>query len=142
MGMGVVPAPSKIGNASLFTKILFTIFVPINPPLPTRKMRDSSCISIRRTSSRIANTQPQLRTDPPKIANKQNYEQTGVPEKTRANLSAVCAIRANSATKSQTPLPRAWWTNPTVLQWVCKEGGMEFRGGGGFEGYRAIGHIA
>ena len=36
---------------------------------------------MKRTSNRIANTQPKLRTNPPKIANKQNYEQTGVSDK-------------------------------------------------------------
>ena len=70
-----------IGNASLFTKFLFTIFVPLNPPPPKpTKWWISFWISIERTSNRIANTQPKLRTNPPKIANKQNYEQTGVSE--------------------------------------------------------------
>ena len=69
----------KLGNASLFTKFLFTIFAPLKPP-PSQpaKWGIFSWISIKRTSNRIANTQPKLRTNPPKIANKQNYEQTGV----------------------------------------------------------------
>ena len=29
-----------VGNANLFTKCLFTILVPLNPPLPTSKVRD------------------------------------------------------------------------------------------------------
>ena len=29
-----------LGNASLFTKILFTVFAPLDPPLPTSKMMD------------------------------------------------------------------------------------------------------
>ena len=29
-----------IGNARLFTKFLFTIFVPLKPPPPTSKMVD------------------------------------------------------------------------------------------------------
>ena len=70
-----------IGNARLFTKFLFTIFVPLAPP-PSQpaKWWISSWTSIKRTSNRIASTQPKLRTNPPKIANKQNYEQTGVSE--------------------------------------------------------------
>ena len=49
--------------------------MPINPP-PSQpaKWGISSWISIRRDSKRIANTQPKLRTNTPKIANKQNYE--------------------------------------------------------------------
>ena len=27
----------KLGNACLFTKLLFTIFVPLNPPLPNQQ---------------------------------------------------------------------------------------------------------
>ena len=69
-----------LGNASLFTKVLFTIFAPVNPPSQPAKWWISSWISIKRTSNRIANTQPKLRTNPPKIANKQNCEQTGVSE--------------------------------------------------------------
>ena len=51
-----------LGNASLFTKFLFTIFVPITPPSQSAKRWTSSCFSIKRTSNRIANTQPKLRT--------------------------------------------------------------------------------
>ena len=29
-----------LGTASLFTKFLFTIFLPLDPPLPTSKMMD------------------------------------------------------------------------------------------------------
>ena len=65
-----------IGNASLFT-----IFAPITPPSQPAKWGISSWISIKRTSNRIANSQPKLRTNPPKIANKQNYEQTGVSDR-------------------------------------------------------------
>ena len=32
--------PEKLGNASLFTKLLFTIFVPLDPPLPTSKVME------------------------------------------------------------------------------------------------------
>ena len=57
--------------------------MPLNPP-PSQpaKWWISSWISIKRASNRIANTQPKLWTNPPKIANKnkQNYEQTGVSE--------------------------------------------------------------
>ena len=80
-GLTLLPSDTKLGNASLFTKSLFTIFGNKPPPLPTRKMRDFLLNSIRRTSNRIANTQPKLRTNPPKIVNKQNYEQMGVSEK-------------------------------------------------------------
>ena len=55
---------SQIGNASLFTKVLFTIFVPLDPP-PSQpaKWWISSWIAITRTSNRIANIS-------------QNWEQT------------------------------------------------------------------
>ena len=53
---------------------------PLTPPSQPAKRWISFCFSIKRTSNRIANTQPKLRTNPPKIANKQNYEQTGVSE--------------------------------------------------------------
>ena len=46
------------------------------PPSQPAKWGISSWISIKRTSNRTANTQPKLPTNPPKIANKQNYEQT------------------------------------------------------------------
>ena len=74
----------KIGNASLFTNFCSQFFAPLDPP-PSQpaKWWISSWFSIRRTSNSIANTQPKLRTNPPKIANKQNYEQTGVSEKKR-----------------------------------------------------------
>ena len=79
-----------LGNASLFTKFLFTIFVPLNPPpFPTSKMEDFLLNFYKRTSSRIANTQPKSRTNPPKIANKQNYEQTGIPEHCRTTFSRI-----------------------------------------------------
>ena len=75
---------SSVGNASLFTKFLFAISVTLNPPPPkTAKWWISSWISIKRPSNRIANTAPKLWTNPPKIANKQNYEQTGVSDSWR-----------------------------------------------------------
>ena len=69
-----------LGNARLFATFLFTTFVPLTPPSQPAKWWISSWISIKRTSNRIANTQPKLRPNPPKVANKQNYEQTGVSE--------------------------------------------------------------
>ena len=47
------------------------------------------------TSNRIANTQAKLRTTPPRIANKQNYEQTGVSDQ----------LRGIQGTKSHAKLP-------------------------------------
>ena len=61
-------------------KIVVHNFCAPWPPSQPAKWWISSWISIKRTSNRIANTQPKLRTNPPKIANKQNYEQTGVSD--------------------------------------------------------------
>ena len=71
-----------IGNASSFTKFLFTIFAPVNPPPPPNQQNDGFPLEflLKGTSNRIASTQPKLRTDPPKITNKLDYEQTGVSE--------------------------------------------------------------
>ena len=62
-------ASQILGNASLFTKFLFTVFAPLTPP-PSQpaKWWISSWISIKRTSNRIANTQPKLQTNPPKLS--------------------------------------------------------------------------
>ena len=73
----------KQGNASLFTKLLFTIFVPLDPPLPTSKMMDFLLNFYYKGQTELRTLSQKLRTNPPKIANKQNYEQTGVSEKTR-----------------------------------------------------------
>ena len=77
---------SQLGNASLFTKCLFTFFVPLKPPtsnqqsdgFPLEFLLKGPQTDIQRTSNRIANTQPKLRTNSPKIANKQSYEEAGV----------------------------------------------------------------
>ena len=60
--------------------IVHNFCAPLNPPSQPAKWWISSSIAIKKTSNRIANTLPKLRTNPPKIANKQNYEQTGVSE--------------------------------------------------------------
>ena len=54
---------------------------PLPPPLPSQQS-DGFPLEFcsERTSNRIANTQPKLRTNPLKIANKQSYEQTGASE--------------------------------------------------------------
>ena len=64
------------------------------PPCKPAKCWISSWISIKKTSNRIANTQPKLRTNPPKIANKQNYEQTGVSDMFEAlgQIRAKCVF--------------------------------------------------
>ena len=70
-----------LGNASFFSQNVCSQFLcPLTPPSQPAKWWISSWISIARTSNRIANTPPELRTNPPRIANKQNYEQTGVSE--------------------------------------------------------------
>ena len=53
---------------------------PQPPPSQPTKWWIFCWILRRRATNRIANTQPKLRTNPPKIANKQNYEQTGVSD--------------------------------------------------------------
>ena len=60
----------EVGNASLFTKVLFTKFVPLNPPLPTSKVMDFLLILLK-------GPQAKLRTL------SQNCEQT--PQKSRTN---------------------------------------------------------
>ena len=67
-------------SANLFTKFWFTISVLLNPPSQPLRWWNFSWISIERASNRIANTQPKFWTNPAKIANKQNYEQTGISE--------------------------------------------------------------
>ena len=75
------PNKSKeLRNASLFTKCLFTILVPLYPPLPINEIWISSKRE-KKTSNIIANTEPEWRTNSPKVANKQNYERKGVSEK-------------------------------------------------------------
>ena len=57
----VAPAPLTViigGNASLFTKCLFTIWCPLTPLPKTAKWWISSWISLKRPSNRIASTQP------------------------------------------------------------------------------------
>ena len=72
------------------------IFVHIDPPPPNQQNEGFPLeFLLRRASNRIANTQPKLRTNPPKIANKQNYEQTGVSDKIGSkardfNKSGIC----------------------------------------------------
>ena len=82
-------APLPLGNASLFSNVLFTVFDPLPPPFPTSKMMDfllKFYDKIKKTSNRIANPQPKLQTNPPRIANKQNYEQMGVSHRCHLNL--------------------------------------------------------
>ena len=76
---------NNLANILLKRQFAHKMFVhnfcaPWPPPSQPAKWWISSWISIKRTSNRIANTQPKLRTNCPKIANKQNYEQTGVSE--------------------------------------------------------------
>ena len=71
-----------LGNASLFTTFWFTIFVPLEPP-PPNQQNDGFPLEFL-----LKGPQTELRTlsqnceqtPPPKIANKQNYEQTGVSD--------------------------------------------------------------
>ena len=72
------------------------LFHAPTPPSQPAKWRIYSWISIKRTSNRIANTQPELRTNPPEIVDKQNYEQRGVSEDFRnsAELENPCFSRA------------------------------------------------
>ena len=88
---------TNLGNASLFTKCLLTIFVPLKglnpPPLPTSKVMDFLLNFHQKGLKQIANTQPKLRINPPK--KKQNCEQTGVPEnclfsETKRGVSQEC----------------------------------------------------
>ena len=69
-----------IGNASLFTKFLFTIFVPLT--LPPNQQSDGFTLEFL-----LEGPQTELRTlsqnyeqTLPKNANKQNYERTGVSD--------------------------------------------------------------
>ena len=55
-----------------------------------------------RTSSRVASTQPKSRTDSPKIANNQNFEQMGVSEKGSCFLQGSCLDIPLSLTRGQT----------------------------------------
>ena len=79
---------SKFRKFNLFTEILFTIFVPTTPPPPNHQNERTPLeFLLEGPSLRIANTQPKLRTNPPKTANKQNYEQTGVSESLSSGAS-------------------------------------------------------
>ena len=67
----------------MFTKHLFTIVVPLNAPPPNQE--SDGChfeLNFVRASNRTANTRPinfaNKPSKPFKIANKRNYEQTGV----------------------------------------------------------------
>ena len=58
--------PKLLGNASLFTKVLFTIFVPLNPPpLPTSKVLEfllkGPQTELRTLSQNCEQTLPKLR---------------------------------------------------------------------------------
>ena len=79
-----------VGNAMQFVhKFCFSLFLcPLTPIPPSQpaKWGISSWNSTRRAANRIANTQPKLRTNPPKIAIKLNYEQTGVSEGCRKGV--------------------------------------------------------
>ena len=90
-----------LGNAYLFTKFLFTIFAPLNLS-PPNQQSDGFPLEfllkpLKGTSNRIANTQTKLRTNLPKIANKQNYEQTGVSEV--PSFSHCGALRGSCAAR-------------------------------------------
>ena len=81
--MRTTKRPKGIGNASLLTKFVFTILVPLDTPLPNQQSDGFPLEFLLKASNKIANNQPKLRTNPPKIrlrTNKQNYEQTGVSE--------------------------------------------------------------
>ena len=62
-----------LGNASLITKLLFTIFAPDNAPPPNQQSDGLPLEFLLKDPNTIANTQPKLRTNPPKIANKRAF---------------------------------------------------------------------
>ena len=68
-------------NASLFKAFLFTFLVPLWPP-HSKQHSDGIPVefALEGPQKRIANCQPKLRTNSPKTANKQNYEQTGASD--------------------------------------------------------------
>ena len=104
----VFPKSIGVGNASLFTLFLFTILVPLTPPSQPEKWRILSWILKKRTSNRITNTE--LRTNCPKIANKQNMNK-------RAFLH-VTELKANHSW-SRTPCPTvsalSWFVGSIML---------------------------
>ena len=72
---GITLAIRNSCNKNRKRQFVHKIFVHTPPSRPS-KWWLTTWISIRRTSNRIANTQPKLRTNTPKIANKLNYEHT------------------------------------------------------------------
>ena len=75
--MGIeIPQRTKIGNANSFTKILFTTFVPINPPPPNQEnegfplefLLKEPQTELRTLSQNCEQTLHELRTD--RITNK------------------------------------------------------------------------
>ena len=72
----------------MFTKCLFIISVPLDPP-PPNQQSDGFPLDFlfKGPQDGIANTQPKLRTNPPQIANKQNYEQTGASDLSSKEIS-------------------------------------------------------
>ena len=87
MGHGLSKTPSFMVSASLFTKYSFTIFAPLNPP-PPNQQSDGLPLEFlgKGPQTELRTLSPKLRTNPPNIANKQNYKQTGVSDKFRLEL--------------------------------------------------------
>ena len=77
---------SLLGTPICSQKFCSLFWWPLTPP-PSQNSKVMHFLLnfFRRPSNRIANTQPKLQTNSLKIANKQNYEQTGVSDLYRAN---------------------------------------------------------
>ena len=75
---------TRLGKRQLVHNIFVHKFLALYTPSPPNQTSDDFPLEIysRRTSNRIANTQPspKLRTNPPNIANSQNCEQAGVSD--------------------------------------------------------------
>ena len=65
-------------------------------------MRDFLLNFYKEASNRIANTQPKLQTNPPKIANKQNYEQTNVSESSAFSVVQIFVVQIFRVSMLQT----------------------------------------
>ena len=78
-------APLKIGNASLLILFLFINFAPLDPPPFPNQQSDGFPLGFLLQGP--PDTQPKLRTNPPKIANKQLGRAKGdAPKVTEPNL--------------------------------------------------------
>ena len=71
----------QLGNASLFTTFLFTIFVPLDPPPPNQQNdRFPLEFLLKGPQTELRTLSKNCEKTLQKFANKQNYEQTGVSE--------------------------------------------------------------